>query len=133
MYSDESETAKKLVWAEVGKLFKDKDSERILAIALENPKYFLYTQYNKEVDTITKAMFKDLKNVETYLTKIEDLNQIHDLFMEVSKYLKETKDMLSTGSFLTTKTKKQNRLISSGIVDEEPKEENENNEMEMEI
>lgn len=114
---DASETAKILVWKEIGNEFKQKNTKRIFAIALKNPKYFLFTLYNQEMDILIRELVENPENADLILMQVNELNEIHNMFSELNEYLTQSNDMLSTGSFLTSKIKSENRL--AGIINNE--------------
>lgn len=121
--SDRTEAALVLVWGQMGKKLQNLDAERMLAVAQDNPNYFLAVTANNEHLAIIRAM-KDPKYQdspkfrEKVKAAIRDVSAHDNLFREVTEFLHDSEDMLSTGSFLTGELKNRHAsLLLSGVDD----------------
>ncbi len=101
--SDKVEAGKIFVWGQAGEILKKLCDKRMLAIAQENPNYFLSLIANSEIKTIIKAIMDDSEIVfnDDIKKDIIRLNEVDSTFRETVKFLHGAEDMLSTGSFLT--------------------------------
>lgn len=100
--SSRIEASKILVWGHIGQELKELDPERVLAIAQQNPNYYLALLSNKEIQSIITEIYESGKGLtEEHKKLIRAWNKNQAVFIEVAKFLHATEDMLSTGSFLT--------------------------------
>lgn len=100
--SSRIEASKILVWGHLGEELKKLDPERVLAIAQQDPKYFLSLIANEEIEGFIEALIEKGEGLTPELEEfITACNKNQAIFIEVAKFLHATEDMLSTGSFLT--------------------------------
>jgi len=99
------------VWGNFGKKLEKKDKKRLLAIAQNNPDFFLNTLYDMEVlDIIDDINETGLLENEKTLLDIIELNDNHNLFKEINEFFTVNPDNLSTGSLLTGNLDKTGRF-----------------------
>lgn len=110
MQGDRIEAGKILVWGHIGQELKDLDPQRVLAIAQDDPKYFLSLIANDEIDDIIKIVWDEGLTPEAE-TLILESNKLQAIFEEVASFLHGAEDMLSTGSFLTGELKSEQALL----------------------
>lgn len=96
------------VWGNVGKKLEKLSEKRLFSIAQKNPEYYLYMVYSDELDN----MFDDIieNGIEGYEEKIIELNEKHNLFIEISEFLTESNEIVSIGSTLTGQIDKSDRF-----------------------
>jgi hypothetical protein len=110
MDSSRIEASKILVWGHIGQELKDLDPERVLAIAQQDPKYFLSLIANGEIETFIDSVIESglTEEIERFIT---DCNKKQAIFIEVAEFLHSSEDMLSTGSFLTGQIESEKAIL----------------------
>ena len=104
------EASKILVWGHIGQELKSLDPKRVLAIAQQDPRYYLSIIANKEIDTMIREVYE--KGLSPKIEEeIAESNRLEALFEEVADFLHNSEDMLSTGSFLTGELKGDQALL----------------------
>lgn len=109
--SDAIERGKIFVWGQFGQELKEKDPERLWAIAQQNPEYFLAVISNAEIETIIKDILDSGELTKETMELIMTSNKLDDIFRQISIFMKESPDMLSIGSFLTGETEEKKAFL----------------------
>ena len=111
MNNDKQNDSTNLVWSYVGEWFKRIDNERMIAIAQNNPNYFLSQFAQKEAFEIIEALENNKWEFDdNILELISESNKKDNAFRETAKYLNQSDDKLSAGSFITGNIVKTGKL-----------------------
>ena len=99
MQDSKIDEAKIFIWGQLGERLKGKDAERLLAIAQENPDYFLSVLANEDLADIVAKYHELGKEMTPELLKlVKDMNRNDATFREIAEFMNQSGDMLSTGS-----------------------------------
>lgn len=115
MTTDSIERSKIFIWGQVGKQLKDMDDERMLAIAQDDPDYFMSILANRDISEIIIQIIKEKGLSKESKKLILAVNKFDSVFREISQFMQHTEDMLSIGSFMTGELDKKKAMwILSG-------------------
>lgn len=111
------EGAKILVWGAVGDKLKTLDKNRMLALIQEDPDYYLSVITNMEMDEVIKALLSlegtDEEIPDSLEALIYKMNKLDTIFIEATKFLHESGDMLATGSFITGEFEQKKAILKT--------------------
>ena len=103
--SDKVDARINFVWGNVGEGLKKLDEIRMLCLAQQNPNHSLSVITNIEIEKLIKEIFESPNEIGFFTTeiknKIVELNKKDVTFREISKFFKQSQDMLSIGSTIT--------------------------------
>lgn len=110
--------AKILVWGAVGDKLKSLDKNRMLALIQDDPDYFLSVIANIEVDELIAKLIslgedctdEEFKTIKAFIRRI---NKLDAVFMEATKFLHDSGDMLATGSFITGEFEQKRAILKT--------------------
>jgi len=109
--NDKQNDTNNLVWSYVGEWFKRLDNERMIAIAQNNPNYFMSQIAQKEAFNIIDLLKENNYQFNNKILKlISESNLKDNAFRETAKYLNQSDDKLSAGSFITGNIVKEGKL-----------------------
>ena len=112
-----TEGAKILVWGAVGDKLKKIDPKRMLALIQQDPNYFLSVIGNIETDELIAKILEWANTKKEWPKEIDDLvyqiNKLDSLFLETSKFLHESQDILATGSFVTGEFEQKKAILKT--------------------
>lgn len=112
-----TEGAKILVWGAVGDKLKKIDPKRMLALIQQDPNYFLSVIGNIETDELIEKIIKWANTEDEWPKEIDELvyqiNKLDSLFIETSKFLHESHDILATGSFVTGEFEQKKAILKT--------------------
>lgn len=97
MDSDRIEASRIFIFGQIGQKLKELDDRRLLAIAHERPHRYLSTLANEDIEALVSDL---MESGELDLEAIGEINELDNTFREIAKFLHESDDMLSTGSFI---------------------------------
>lgn len=115
--SDRIDASKIFIWGQVGEKLGALDDTRLFSVAQNNPNLLLSTLTNKEIAPLIKKLAENDYNFESIRIEIEKLNELDNIFREISSFMNETEDMLSIGSFLTGEVE-SNPILMNILKDE---------------
>ena len=112
-----TEGAKILVWGAVGDKLKKIDPKRMLALIQQDPDYFLSVIGNIETDELIEKIIKWANTEDEWPKEIDELvyqiNKLDTLFLETTKFLHDSHDILATGSFVTGEFEQKRAIMKT--------------------
>ncbi|GAI88734.1 unnamed protein product [marine sediment metagenome] len=83
----------------------------MLAIAQADPDYYMSVLANKDISEVIVSIIKDEGLTDETKQKIMALNELDNVFREISAFMQEVEDMLSIGSFMTGELEKKRAFM----------------------
>ena len=112
-----TEGAKILVWGAVGDKLKKIDPKRMLALIQEDPDFFLSVIGNMETDELIEKLIIWANTEEEWPKELDELiyqiNKLDTIFLETTKFLHESQDILATGSFVTGEFEQKQAILKT--------------------
>lgn len=97
MDSDRIEASRIFIFGQIGQQLKEMDERRLIAIAHNKPHRHLSTIANEDIEELIATLFN---SDELDFEALAEINELDNNFREIAKFLHDSDDMLSTGSFI---------------------------------
>lgn len=115
--TDKQDLANIFIWGTVGERLKRLDEKRLLAIAQDKPHYYLSVIANDEIDKMIRVLAETGEFNDEIKKTVRQINERDNIFRQITKFLHNSDDMLSTGSFIVGDLPEKTamlRLMSEG-------------------